>query len=70
MLTHLSKLCLHACDQGIDILRHLLNCFDIVTVFLINLSLEFPDKFGLVRYNLGTSSFLRLNVLLIFKSQR
>ena len=48
MLAHLTKLRLHAHDQGVDILRHLLNCLDIVTVFLINLSLKLPNQLCLV----------------------
>ena len=63
VISHLLKLRLHALNQEIDVLRHLLNCLDIVTIFLVDLLLELFDQLLLVADDFKAGSFLGFNVL-------
>ena len=63
VLSHLNKLLLHLGDELVDILRHLLNRFDVVAIFLIDLGLKLLDELHLVCDDLSASCLLRLNVL-------
>lgn len=61
--SHLLKLRLHTGDKTIDIFGHLLDCLDVVAIFLIDLLLKFLDQLLLVTDNFGAGGFLSLNVL-------
>ncbi len=61
--SHLLELRLHTGNKTIDIFGHLLDCLDVVAIFLINLLLKLFDQLLLVTDNVGASGFLSLNVL-------
>ena len=63
MLAHVIELALHSLDQRVNILRHLLDRLDVVTVLLVDLSFELLDELLLVRDDLSTGCLLRFNVL-------
>ena len=43
MFTHLTELVLHAGDECVNVLRHLLDSLDVMAIFSINLNLELLD---------------------------
>ena len=61
--SHLLELRLHTRDKKVDIFGHLLDCLDVVAIFLIDLLLKLFDQLLLVTDNFGASGFLSLNVL-------
>ena len=63
VVPHLAELALHAHDELVDVLGHLLDRLDVVTVFLVNLLLELTDQLLLVGDDLGAGRFLRFDVL-------
>ena len=63
MLAHVIELALHSLDQRVNILRHLLDRLDVVTVLLVDLRFELLDELLLVRDDLSTGCLLRFNVL-------
>lgn len=63
VISHLTELTLHSHDQGVNILRHLLDSLDIVAVLLIDLLFELFNELLLVRDDLGAGGFLRFDVL-------
>ena len=68
VLTHITELRLHSGDQRVNVYRHVLDGLDVVTVLGGDLSLKLLDEIFFVSDNLGTGSFLGLNVL--FKSSK
>ena len=63
VFTHLDELVLHAGDECVNVLGHLLDGLDVVAVLSIDLHLELLDQLLLVRDDLSACSLLCLYVL-------
>ena len=63
MLAHLTELSFHTLDQQVNVLTHLLDGLDIVTVFVVDLLFELFDELDFIKDDLGTGSFLSFDIL-------
>jgi len=68
VLSHLCELGLHACDECINVLWHLLDRLDVMTVLLVDLLFELFNQLLLVGDDLRAGRLLCLNVLLLTKN--